>query len=393
MLARALALVLAILLIGAAPASRRPPASEQAPAKLQKYEGRYYIIHTDLAGDELREAELRMAKMAVEYHERTREFSGSVTRKFPFFMYRNAEDYYRAGGKEGSAGFFDRNTNTLVAIAGKKLTDYTWSVVQHEGFHQFAANVIGGELPIWVNEGLAEYFGEGIFTGDGFVTGVIPPQRLQRIKQQMQRKSFRPIKEMMLLAHRDWNDQLSMENYDQAWSMVQFLAHGENGRYAPSFVSFMRAIGAGVQWPKAWIDAFGSAEGFEQRWRDYWLKLPDNPTGDLYARAVVAIATGVLARGTAAKQRFAGFNDLADAVEKKSIEIDERDWLPPALVAGGFDAAKKMRASGVGIELTPSTRANPPAIVCTLRDGRKLVGRFTLKKGLVEEVTVESPGR
>ena len=33
-------------------------------------------------------------------------------------------------------------------------------------------------MPTWLNEGLAEYFGEGIFTGDGFVTGVISPERL-----------------------------------------------------------------------------------------------------------------------------------------------------------------------------------------------------------------------
>jgi hypothetical protein len=50
--------------------------------------------------------------------------------------------------------------------------------------------VIGGELPIWVNEGMAEYFGEGIFTGDGFITGVIPPKRLRMIKETSSSKKF-----------------------------------------------------------------------------------------------------------------------------------------------------------------------------------------------------------
>ena len=31
----------------------------------------------------------------------------------------------------------------------------TWHVVQHEGFHQFVFAVIRGEIPTWVNEGLA----------------------------------------------------------------------------------------------------------------------------------------------------------------------------------------------------------------------------------------------
>ena len=41
---------------------------------------------------------------------------------------------------------------------------------------------IGGDIPIWVNEGLAEFFAQGLYTGDGFVTGVIPPSRLDRLK-------------------------------------------------------------------------------------------------------------------------------------------------------------------------------------------------------------------
>ncbi|MEO6435793.1 MAG: DUF1570 domain-containing protein [Tepidisphaeraceae bacterium] len=366
-------------------------------SRLKAYDGRYYRIHTDLTGDDLREAELRMTRMAEEYHERTRDFSGAVNSKFPFFLYRNPADYYRAGGQRDSAGFFDRRTNTLVAIAGKQTSDYTWSVVQHEGFHQFAANVIGGELPIWVNEGLAEYFGDGVFTGDGFVTGVIPPERLKRVKQQLAAKSFWPIKEMMLLAHRDWNDQLTLANYDQAWSMVQFLAHAENGRYAGAFVAFMRAIGGGdaggQPWPQAWLANFGSAEGFEQRWRDYWMKLPDDATSELYARATVETLTSVLARATLAKQKFADFDAFAIAAANKSIPFDDRTWLPPKLTAGALEQAGKMREKGAVFALIPAVGGKPAAISCTLRDGKKLVGRFVLKEGAVEEVKVEMPRR
>src|SRR5439155_6138812 len=211
---RSRVVVVAIVLISVSAARAEP--------QLQVYEGRYYVIHTDLTGDELREAELRMTKMAEEYRNRTRDFSGTIGHKFPFFLYREPDDYYAAGGMKGSAGYFDPNNDTLMAIAGEKTGSSTWYVIQHEGFHQFARAVIGGELPVWVNEGLAEYFGEAIFTGDSFVTGIIPPQRLARGKKEIQGGQFRSIKEMMLLAHADWNADLSMANYDQAWSMVHF---------------------------------------------------------------------------------------------------------------------------------------------------------------------------
>ncbi len=297
MLARILAVCLVLPL---------PLAAAQAPAReLPVHEGRYYVIHTDLTGEDLREAELRMSKMAEEYKTRTREFSGTIGHKFSFFLFQNREDFYAAGGQRGSAGMFNANTNTLMALAGEEIGAQTWHVVQHEGFHQFARAVIGGELPIWVNEGLAEYFGESLFTGDGFISGAIPPSRLKRVKKQFRDGAFRPIKEMMFLDHRTWNEELDQANYDQAWSMVQFLAHAEDGRYQRAFVGFMRQIGTGVQWDRAWLANFGSAEGFEDKWKSYWLKLPDSSTPEVYLKALMQTMTSALARETAQRQKFA----------------------------------------------------------------------------------------
>ena len=364
-----------------------------AQPQLGVYEGRYYVIHTDLTGDDLREAELRMTKMAEEYRVRTKDFSGTIGHKFPFFLYKNADDYYAAGGQKGSGGFFDPNNDTLSAIADEKIGDYAWTVVQHEGFHQFARAVIGGELPIWVNEGMAEYFGEGVFTGDGFVTGVIPPERLQRVREQLRGKQFKSIKNMMLLPHAAWNKDLKMGNYDQAWSMVQFLAHGENGKYQQAFGGFMRAISTGQQWQQAWQANFGSAEGFEQKWRQYWLNLPDNPTADLYAKAVVQTVTGTLGRATAQRQKYATFDALAAAVAAGEFKPDLKDWVPPKLIKAMFDAAKRMQAKGATFELLPAAGSRPPIIQCTLKSGTKLTGRFTLRDGKVAEVIVDTPKR
>jgi hypothetical protein len=364
-------------------------SAQTVSPKMKSYEGRYYLIRTDLTGDQLREADLRMTRMAEEYKKRTKDFSGTVGHKFPFFLFKNPQDYYAAGGAEGSAGYFDPNNDTLMAIAGEDTDAYTWHVVQHEGFHQYARAVIGGELPIWVNEGLAEYFGEAVFTGDGFVTGLIPQARLERVRKQFKAKSFRPIKEMMLLAHADWNQNLTMANYDQAWSMVHFLAHAENGKYQSAFVGFMRDIGTGQQWDRAWLKNFGSAEGFEQRWTDYWMKLPDSPTRELYIKAVTETVTGVLARATAQKRKFATFDDFAAAAIEPTFHPDDRDWLPPSLIEKSFEAVTKLRTQGVGFDLSPASGTRPPAIVCKLKDGKKLTGKFTLQQGRVGAVTVD----
>src|SRR5687768_3172257 len=91
--------VMIVLLLGLA-------RGAHAQAKLAEYETSYYIIHTDLEGDDVREAAIRMTKMFEEYRERTRAFSGQARKKLPFYLFRKAEDYYPAGGIPGSAGVF-----------------------------------------------------------------------------------------------------------------------------------------------------------------------------------------------------------------------------------------------------------------------------------------------
>ena len=393
MAARLVMIVLCCSLIAAAPQRPRKPNAQQPSQGMKRYESRYYVINTDLLGDDLREADLRMTKMAEEYKNRTEGFSGTIGHKFPFFLFRDLKDYHRAGGMRGTAGVFNPNTDTLMAYAGAETSDQTWNVIQHEGFHQFARSVIGGELPIWVNEGLAEYFGEGLFTGDGFVTGVIPPKRLALVKEQIKQKKFKSIKDMMRLDHARWNKEMSGENYDQAWTMVQFLAHAEDGKYQGAFVKFMRALATGQQWDAAWLASFGSAEGFEKRWRAYWLKLDDDPTADLYARAVTETITGVLGRATAQKQKFASFDELAAAAGANTVRMDDRDWLPPRLVAGAFERAEAMRKQGAKFELLPGQGARLPIILCTMRDGTKVTGKFAVTGGRVAKVTAETPVR
>jgi mono/diheme cytochrome c family protein len=128
---------------------------------------------------------------------------------------------------------------------------------------------------------------------------------------------------MMLMTHAEWNRQMAQENYDQAWTMVQFLAHAENGKYQGAFVKFMRAIATGQKWDAAWLNSFGSAEGFERTWAAYWMKLDDDPTAHLYARAVTETITGTLGRATAQKQKFESFEQLAAAAKANAVRIEK----------------------------------------------------------------------
>jgi hypothetical protein len=344
-------------------------------------ETKHFVLHTDLDADGAREATLRMDSMVDEYVERTRGFRGKINKRLPFYLFTKPEEYYAAGGMKGSDGVF--MGDKLMAIAGPELRAGEWHVVQHEGFHQFVDAVIKGDIPIWVNEGLAEYFAEAVYTGDGYISGLIPPDRLVRIKKQIADGRFKSVADMMMLKVEDWNSALSLANYDQAWSMIQFLAHAEGGKYQEPITAFAREVGRGLQWQQAWVKFFGrDAAAFEQRWRAYWTSLPDDPTADLYAKATITTLTHFLARAASQDQFFDSPDAFFKAAESGQLKAHKQDWLPPSLLRS---ALGRVEDSG-----TWSLEAKRQAsiLTCTTPAGSTFTGKFKLRSDRVGPVTV-----
>ena len=369
-----------ILAVGLVAISAAAPAWGQA--RLQTYNTKYYVIHSDLDQDSVHEAALRMSLMAEAYHERTKGFAGTIRKRLPFYLFRDAADYSAAGGLPGTAGVF--TGDRLMAVAGERPGPRTWHTVQHEGFHQFVRAAIGGDIPIWVNEGLAEYFGEAIFTGDGYVVGLIPPRRLARIKHWMKESKFRSLRKMMLTSHQAWNVGLSGANYDQAWSMVHFLAHADQEKYRKPFGAFIREVSYGKPWERAWVRHLGTeVDAFEDRWREYWEDLPDAPTADLYAQATFATMNSFYARAFSQRQFFDTAEEFLEAAAVGDLKAHPDDWLPPTLLT---DALKRVEHAG---KWSIEKRGHRKALVCVTERGTELIGDFKLGNRRVRSVEVD----
>jgi len=367
----------------------------EAKAKLQKYETEYYIIHADLDVDTVREAAARLRAMAEEYHRRTRGFAGTVTRKLPFYLFANSEDYFAAGAPKDSAGVF--NGSNLMAIAPRQFGDRGWFVIQHEGFHQFAATVISPRLPVWVNEGLADYFGEGIWTGDGLVTGVIPSlahggSRLQTIQRHIKDNELLPFDEMLSMSRKEWNDKLGEKdvhrNYCQAWAMVHFLVHADDGKYRKEFSGFIVDVAQGKGGKQSFTDRFGrDVPGFEKRFKEWWVAQDGNSSSDQYTQATVATLTSFLARAQAMKMTFKTAEDFFRAALDGKLAIDgktyPRLWLPSTLLTSAM-----RRASQLKYWYLDTADKTPPKLVLKQPDGKVFTGSFTLPEGKSPQVNV-----
>ncbi len=311
----------------------------QLNSSLPVYSSKYYDIYSDVDEIIVREASLRMTRMAEEYHARTKAFAGAITSKFPLYIYRHESDYLAAGGLQGSSGVY--TGHKLMAFVGGRPLSQLWRALQHEGFHQFVDIVIGGDMPVWLDEGLAEYFAESMFTGDGFVAGLVPGLRKKRIKKHIVKHEFSDMVKFMRITRNEWNEQLSRVNYDQAWSLVHFLAHADNGKYRTRFDHFMRDISR-MGADQAWDTNFGSnKKALASRWGQYWLNLPKQHGTGLYVEATVATLTSFLARGVAQGMSFLDAQAFITAAGK--IRLEDKNWLPPTMLERALQHARALK--------------------------------------------------
>lgn len=383
-----------VLLIGRA-AGAQPYA---VAGELRPFSSPFYRLQTDLEETEAREVSVRMTAMALEYAARTQHLGKRVPPGLAFWVFRHPDDYEAAGGIPGSAGQFDPNSGRLMAVFGTEANRQTWHTIQHEGFHQFAHFTIGGGLPPWLGEGLAEYFGEAIFTGDAFVSGAIPPARLERLRRRTQAGQIQPFLPFMLLGHDEWNGELDAANYDQAWSMVYFLLHADGGRYRPEFERFVQLISAGTDWQQAWRATLSSVPDFEREWLGFWQGLAEDPTAKLRQEACVRTLTSFWARAEAMGQRIERAHELLRLAEEGALAYHDDQWLPPSLARQAAADWREWEEDGLtlGICRVPpdptdrrigKARAVPRyELVMERPDGLMLRGRYRLDRNRVTSV-------
>lgn len=148
-------------------------------------------------------------------------------------------------------------------------------VIQHEGFHQFAHTRFGSDLPPWVNEGVAEFFGESVVVDGAVIIGQTSERTIGTLRQAIDAGKHIRFREMVTMDSPSWNANVqkgdAMLQYMQAWSMVHFLVYGDGGQYRKAFEAYLGYINHGAKNYDAFVRAFGTndLDSFETRWIAY----------------------------------------------------------------------------------------------------------------------------
>lgn len=266
-----------------------------------------YWIKTDLPADQANQLARHLNLMHEEYSRRLATLPPRSPTPMNVMIFKHRREYkdvlrtrFGVNGTGTGGIFFVNPSGTALAfwtegLPQRRIID----VLQHEGFHQFAYTRFGSDLPVWVNEGLAEFFSESVLVNKTFIIGQSKPRVINAVKKAIELNQHIPLRQMLMMTRKEWGEALISETaslqYHQAWSMVHFLVYGDNGRYTQSFEAYLRLINSGVQSEQAFIRAFETddIEAFENRWKIY--ALAAKPSGFVTAlERIEFLAQGAL---------------------------------------------------------------------------------------------------
>lgn len=371
--------------LGLAAQGDQRPAATISTAGLRQTPTAHYTIYSDLSDQQLEEVIPRIERMASEYQRRTAYLASQKDdRRLPFYLFSRKEDYVRAGGSADSAGTFDGER--LLAVVGDAVDERAWHVIQHEAFHQHLMARLGTTLPIWLNEGMAEYFGESLFTGDGFVSGVVPAWRLERVRKSVAAGETLPLIKLLAVTHEVWNREIRLQNYDEVWALVQFLAHADNGRYQDGLVRYLQATAKGQDPLKSFRECIGEPDVIEKQWMAYLQDFSDSEGNRVYGQVAAQTIASYLARANLSRQTVNGYDHLLDLAKANNLEQPRTAPLPASLLLGYASWAGQL-----GLWEVDSTTG----ATLRMKDGTRVVSKYILRGVTIASVEswVEEPGQ
>src|SRR5437773_8835199 len=207
-------------------------------------------------------------------------------RKFTIVLYRDAEEYVKAGAPPGSGAFY--NGKELV---GWYDPTFMRPFYAHEGMHQFtdATSKNFKDFHMWFTEGIADCIGNCEVRNNKLYmcvkSGMIARMRLQLIQAAVKAGATYPLRELLLLPRNEFMRNADL-CYAQSWSFCHFLitfpkeedrsVQIPNGKFRKNLALYYEAVRlGGTTHSKAWEEAFVGIplRELEEAWKKYVLEL------------------------------------------------------------------------------------------------------------------------
>ena len=181
-----------------------------------------------------------------------------------------------------------------------KLTAQHFRVLYHEAFHAYAHGFVYpplgamvndpkavGELPRWLNEGLAQVFETAIVEAGELRLGHADPEMLKRIKDAIGKRELMPLNELLRSRSHDFivtggGDRVASDRaYLTGWGMATYLMFERKWLGTPAFDEFVRSVNLKSDPVAAFAKGLEQDAGeFEKEFHAYLLRLQPDGTAN-----------------------------------------------------------------------------------------------------------------
>lgn len=243
----------------------------------------HYELTTDVSQEYADTIAARMELIYAEYdrrygYEKTGEQKTRGKKlRFPVIVFQDREGYAAWFTRvlsdpalaQATGGVYVSLVKHLVFFRGKTFED-TQLVAWHEGFHQYLDYYVG-DVPLWFNEGQAEYYGGSRLdkTGKKLTVGQTAAWRVGALYELLQKNRLQSAQWLMRCPQPDfmrlepakpgetsaqvWT---AGDNYAASWALVHFCLEGENRRWAKNLLAYFKTL----------CDGATAEEAFEKVW-------------------------------------------------------------------------------------------------------------------------------
>lgn len=365
-----LLLCLAVLTLGLGPG-----ASAQ---RLRSLNTKHYTIHTDLPSREIKPLAKHMDLVFQGYSQRFASLVRGRAKRQNLYLVTTREQYVRTmaefgidGSYSGGIFFVNPKGNGLATWVYDKPLDDTLQTLQHEGFHQFAYEYFGPDLPLWLNEGMAVYFEQAKVVRGQVRSGIAEPTRVAIIRQALEKDQIMPMPDLLGITSAQWHANMSSGSplghlqYVQSWSVVHFLVHAQDGRFRRPFSRYLELIAGHHDADHAFAQAFGEGQiaSLGRGWAKY---VREDLSPDPYAEAIDRL--NFLARGASFMLEQSGkppadLDTLKQYLTERSFSVTRGSHAGTITIDSRDETVwvyTDTKGKAQGFRLTPSRQAKTP---------------------------------
>ena len=201
-------------------------------AELRQPVSSHYQFHSNIAQDLSDDVAGRMDAMYDEYAGLLKDFDAPKDAgPLSVYLFATQQEYLEfTRAPRNSCGIFVMGRRSrrgyLASFLEIQGRDGLRRTLQHEAFHQFAYFAIGTDIPVWLNEGIAQIFEEAIWTGDQFWLGQVPPRRVWQLQHDLTFRTLLDLKTFTSITPRQWSGVVDRDAdkaatyYTQAWALA-----------------------------------------------------------------------------------------------------------------------------------------------------------------------------